>query len=241
MKIKKEDYIYLLHKTIYESTEFIEEIFNNGLKSWYGSSIDSTMWKVDKETLRETNLEEIIKNYLGDSENYNSVVVIKIPKEYMADRLHRTGQISTPIPLWKDNGDGTMYFTPHLIQGIYCKNIGKGITNTNFTPVCNPTGLKYSDEQINNMWALGQIEWVNYANKRKELTYSQLSRFDKERKTWDNIVEDYSDKFGSKPINRKFTLNNSDRKMLKIIKDKELKEMLKDNVNEGEKYKNNII
>lgn len=62
-------------------------------------------------------------------EDFNSVFLIKIPKEYLSCMPHRDGSVDIPMPLWKNTGDGNSVFCPHLIQGVYNKNINQGITN----------------------------------------------------------------------------------------------------------------
>lgn len=101
MSLKQEDYIYYLHKTSTDDPDIIEDIFNNGLKSWYGYSMHSILAPIDTETLQKVGLEQVIMNYLGDSEDYNSVVVVKMPKEYMTSIVHRDGKVNPPFQFGK--------------------------------------------------------------------------------------------------------------------------------------------
>ena len=118
MGLKQEDYIYYLHKTSTDDPAVIEEIFNNGLKSWYDYSMHSTLAPINEEDLQKNGLQQCVMTYLGDSEDYNSVIVVKMPKDYMTAIVHRDGKVNPPVPVWKTNDDGTTSFTPHLIQGI---------------------------------------------------------------------------------------------------------------------------
>lgn len=214
MGMKQEDYIYLLHKTSEESPEFIEDIFNNGLKSSYDYSIHSTLAEIKETDLQQFGLEQCIMNYLGDSEDYNSVVVVKIPKEYMLSAIHRGGKINPPVPFWKSNDDRTTSFTPHLIQGIYCKRVSKSFTNPNFSPVYDPTGLKYSDEQINNMWSYNLDNWITFANSRKNVDYGTLCQIDKQKQNWDRVIKYYSDMYGIQPTSAHYTMSDDDVELL---------------------------
>ena len=65
-KISNDDYIYLLHKTAGEDPNFIEEVFNNGLRSWYDTSIHSTLAEISAEDIQKFGLESVMKNYLGN-------------------------------------------------------------------------------------------------------------------------------------------------------------------------------
>lgn len=49
--MSKIEYNYYLHKTANEEPDIIADIFNNGLQSRYGLSIESTLWKVEKKIL----------------------------------------------------------------------------------------------------------------------------------------------------------------------------------------------
>lgn len=195
--MEKHDFLYLLHGTINDSPELLEDIFNNGLKSWYQTSLYSTMTPISNEDIENVGLETLMKNYVKGE--FKSVFLIKIPKEYMSQRLHRNGQIDPPVPVWKSNDDGTTTFTPHLVQGVYNKTTDLFITNPNFSLVFDPSGLKYSEEQINNLWSLNQLEWINFAKERENLTFNQLFQSDRNKETWNNIIHEYCEKFGVKP------------------------------------------
>ena len=52
--MEKTDFYYYLHKTKITDSAMIEDIFNNGLTSWYGTSIHSTIYPID-EKLKDTN------------------------------------------------------------------------------------------------------------------------------------------------------------------------------------------
>ena len=219
MSLKQEDYIYYLHKTSTDDPAVIEDIFNNGLKSWYGYSMHSTLAPIDTETLQKVGLEQVIMNYLGDSEDYNSVIVVKMPKDYMTAIVHRDGKVNPPVPVWKSNDDGTTSFTPQLIQGIYCKRVNKSFSNPNFSPVYDPTGLKYSDEQINYMWS-GQLEnWVSFAKSRTNLDYQTLCRTDNQNQNWTRLIQHYSNKFGVNPINPTvYSMSEADVQLLNSVR-----------------------
>ena len=187
------EYIYLVHSTEFESGELIEDVFNSGLKSWYGYSIHSTMEEVDENVINNRKLEEFMKSCV--SGQYKTVFLIKIPKDYMGLVLHRDGHIDPPIPFFKDEEDYTV-FTPHLIQGCYNKTTGLFVTNPNFSPIFDPTGLKFSDEQLNIFWSLNRFSTIKFAEGRKKLSSNELRKFDIENNTWKTIMKNYGMKYG---------------------------------------------
>ena len=75
--MSKIEYNYYLHKTGHEEPDVIADIFNNGLQSRYGLSIESTLAKIDKKDIETRGLGVLMKEYLGDSEYYNTVFLIK--------------------------------------------------------------------------------------------------------------------------------------------------------------------
>lgn len=202
MNAEQRQYMYLLHGTSDESPETLEDIFNNGLKSYRGNSMYSTMTPITHKQIEEFGLEYIIKNYT--SGNFKTTFLIKVPVSYMATVIHRHGNIDSPLPLWKPTGQKDYYnrdisiFTPHLIQGAYNATTDTFITNTNYSPVFDPSGYQYSDEQIMNLANLGRMDWYNYAKERNKFTFKQLYGIDKQRSTFDNLVRHYEVKLGRK-------------------------------------------
>ena len=124
--MERDEFYYYLHKTKLGNSgpEIIESLFNEGLKSRYHFSINSTMARVN-----EHGLEHEIKSYLGQDEEYDSVVVIKIPKKYFGDIIHRNGKIDPAVPMFREyyeeGYNWNSIFTPKLIQGVYCRDINK--------------------------------------------------------------------------------------------------------------------
>ena len=187
------EYKYFIHCTEFESGDLIEDVFNSGLKSWYGHSIHSTMQELNDEDINNKKLEEVMKNATGGQ--YKTVFLIKIPKDYMGLVLHHDGHMDPPIPFFKDEDEYTV-FTPHLIQGCYNKTTGLFITNPNYSPIFDPNGLNFSDEQVNNFFALNKIKTVQFSNNRKKLSSEELRKFDIENNTWRKIMSDYGKKYG---------------------------------------------
>lgn len=198
-----EDFYYYLHLSKTDSPEDIESFFNNGLKSAYYYSLHSTLSRVDENDLKQFGLEKIILNCLNNTDTYKSVVVVKIPKRYFSDKMHRDGKFDIAIPMFREyQEDGAKWnaiFTPKLIQGIYCKNIDKSFTNPNFCPVFDPSGNQFSDEQITNFDFQNNVEWRKFANDRKKCPFQQLYSGDTIQHTWDNIVSHYSKLYGIAP------------------------------------------
>lgn len=210
--MEKTDFYYYLHKTKVDSSNMIEDIFNNGLTSWYGTSIHSTLAPIDEKDLEQFGLDSMMKKYLGNDEEYNSVFLFKIPKKYMTDRIHRDGKIDPPVPFIKQNDDDTVVLISSIIQGVYCRDINKSYTNPNFSPVFNPTGLKYSDEQLQNLWGLNLNNWIQFAKSRENASYDELSVIDSKANNWERVIQYYSSIYGeSIKSNQEFTVPEIDK------------------------------
>lgn len=212
--MEKTDFYYYLHKARITDSNVIEDIFNNGLTSWYGTNMHSTIYPIDDKTIEQCGLDNVMKNYLGNGDEYNSVFLFKIPKKYMADRVHRNGKIDPPVPFLKQNEDGTISIVSSVIQGVYCRDLNKSFTNPNFSPVFDPMGLKYSDEQIRNFWALNLTTWVEFAKSRANSSYNELCTFDKKNHNWDRVIQFYSSIYGGtiKP-NQRYVMSDEDKNL----------------------------
>ena len=201
--INSNDYYYYLHKTLISSPETIESLFNEGLKSRYHYNINSTLARVNEEDLKNNGLSNEIMGYLGLGDQYNAVVIVKIPKRYFRDVIHRDGKMDPAVPLFREyleeGWDWNSLFTPKLIQGVYCRDINKSFTNPNFSPVFDPSGCQYSDEQLYHFWSFNSADWVNFAKTRRNSSFEQLYTSDKTSKTWDSLISHYSQLYNVKP------------------------------------------
>lgn len=201
--ISQNDYYYYLHKTNVSSPEKIESIFNEGLKSNYDYSIHSTLMPIDEETLKNIGLEQIVINYLGSSEDYNCVFVVKIPKRYMSCVMHRDGNVDPTMPLWRSlEGYDPMFstlFTPKLIQGVYCRDINKSFTNPNFNPVFDPSGSQVSDEQLSALASFNLYHLVASLKERRKIPFHILYSDDRNSNRWKPIIDYYSKLYGVIP------------------------------------------
>lgn len=212
--MKQKDFNYYLHKTKIIDSNMIEDIFNNGLTSWHGTSIHSTIFPVNNTEIERYGLDNVMKNYLGNGEEYDSVFLFKIPKRYMTDIIHRGGKIDPPVPFLKQNDDATISIISSVIQGVYCRDLNKSFTNPNFSPVFDPTGLKYSDEQIQNLWSLDLIDWIKFAKSRQNSSYKELCAIDQKTHNWDRVIQFYNLIYGEtiKP-NQRYVMSDEDKNL----------------------------
>lgn len=201
--MENKEFYYYLHKTQLSKSEMIESLFNDGLKSRYQYSIHSTLAKVEEETIKNNDIQNEIVSYLGNSEEYNAVVVVKIPKRYFRDTVHRNGKTDPAVPMFREYYEDGWYwnalFTPKLIQGVYCRDLNKSFTNPNFNPVFDPSGCQFSDEQISNFDSYNGNEWRNLAIARRKIPFQQLYADDKKNDTWNKIMSYYSQLYGVNP------------------------------------------
>ena len=195
------DYFYYLHKTPEaDYTKFFEIGLIDYDKTF---RIESTMEKVDENTLLHGGLEEVMKTFREGDAN---IFLIKIPKSYFPDRQHRDGSWDVPIPVFyerklKDKyGREGMYpvLIPNLVQGCYNKDKGF-ITNPDFCPVFDPSGLKFGYEQLQPMRNDGYFRYDDYM-KRNNADIRELYNYDKVNNTWEPFVEYYARKFNAEPV-----------------------------------------
>lgn len=191
------EYAYFLHGTANQSPETLEDIFNNGLilEGDTSLSLHSTLAPISDEDIKKQGLESIMQSY-SQLEDFNSVFLIKIPKEYLSCMPHRDGSVDIPMPLWKNTGNGSSVFCPHLIQGVYNKNINQGITNTNFCPIYNPNGMAYSWEQFNVFASYDRTDLMSEYKQRQLTSFVQQYASDNARGTFNQVVRYYQSKFG---------------------------------------------
>ena len=200
--MKNYDYLYYFHKSPVTDYKDIENIFNEGLKSWHGYSMGSMLWPVSEDVMNSVTLEEAVKSYCGDD---NTCFIIKIPKKYIATYYHRDGTVDCPIPIFKQT-DEKIYndsktvtiLTPHLIRGVYDGQNNTFISNPNYTPIYNPNGLQYADEQIDYFYSANALKWVQYAQDRRKFSYDQLKKIDDQRKTYDAHMQAYANVYPHK-------------------------------------------
>ncbi len=213
IKANKVEYVYYLHGTANQSPETLEDIFNNGLilEGDTALRLHSTLAPISKEEIQTRGLEDIMQSY-SQLEDFNSVFLIKIPKEYLSCKAHKDGSIDIPMPLWKNTGNGNSVLTPHLIQGVYNKHINLGITNPNYCPLYDPNGMAYSWEQFNIFASYDRTDLMCEYKQRQLTTFSQQYTTDIANGTFNKVMQYYQSKFGQLPQPQLF--NSSNYKML---------------------------
>lgn len=145
-------------------------------------------------------------------------MVVKIPKRYFRDIIHRDGKMDPAVPMFREyiqeGWDWNSLFTPKLIQGIYCRDITKSFTNPNFNPVYDPSGCQFSDEQIRNFETYNSYDWRNYGLARRNYKFDQLYMSDKQNKSWEQIINHYSQLYGVKPTKMvQYEMTNDDKEL----------------------------
>lgn len=194
------EFSYFFHGTTVNDSKLIDEIFNNGLLNYRGTSMLSTLWPVK---IGEGELAKKAKEYCGTKGN--AVFVIKIPKYYLTPKVV-DGQIKQiPLPIWKKvdiNGEhGDIYqLTPELIYGVYLDDPDSFRFNNNYSPVHNPDGLHYSNEQIDYLLDHDALYMYNLAINRNDKTYNELKTIDQIENNWENATKQYSEHFGVKEV-----------------------------------------
>lgn len=174
------NYIYLLHGSRNSGKDFVDKVFQEGIKSEYGYSIQSTLAKLDGDF--DLN-DEIIK-YASIHEG--TVFVARIPKEYFPTGefvRHSDGSIDfnkcRPVFRKPSKNSQFIYFTPELIIGAYDYASNKAIDNPNYNEKFNARGLQYSEEVTKSLLYNHCKEEYTEATARRELSYSDLCTLDK--------------------------------------------------------------
>lgn len=197
IKAKEIEYAYYLHGTANESPEVIEDVFNNGLilEGDTALRLHSTLAPISEEAMKTRNLGDIMHEY-SQLEDFNSVFLIKIPKEYLSCKPHRDGSVDIPMPLWKNIDAGKSVLTPHLIQGVYNRHIDRGISNPNFSPLYNPNGMAYSIEQFYSFSSYNRTDLMAEYKQRQFTSFSQQYANDNASGTFNQVIRYYQSKFG---------------------------------------------
>ncbi len=179
-------YVYRMDK----NTD-IEEIFNNGIVFGEENLLQHNILS----DVYEYGLNNALRIY-SDNHGCNDLIVIKIPSYYMG-WIHRDNSLEPFVPLFKCFYDSKTGFEvrnliPSLICGVYKNN--QYIENENYNPLYDPSGLQFSDRQINTMYRYRCFDAYMEAMCRNEYTYEVLKRKDEETSRWDRIIRHYNRK-----------------------------------------------
>ena len=194
--MNNDEFAYFFHGTTVTDLSLINEIFDNGLINYRGNDILSTMWPIK---INDGELGRKMKEYAGTKGN--AVFVIKIPKYYLTPRTLYGQLQQIPLPIWKrlssfgERGEISQ-LSPELIHGVYLTNNDSFIPNPNYSPVHNPTGLQFDNQQIEYLLNNGVMNMYQFAVDRKNISFEELSKKDNIAHNWDNSLAQYSQHFG---------------------------------------------
>ena len=195
--MNNEEFVYFFHGTTMTDPALVDEMFNNGLISYRGNNMSSTMTKTNVEDGElATKLKEYKKIQGG-----NVVFVIKIPKYYLTPKVQNDQLMQIPLPIWKkistsgEKGD-VCQLSPELVYGVYISQNDSFIQNPNYLPVHNPDGLQFDVSQIEYMRNYVDEKWIQFANDRNNYMYNDLQIQDQNQQTWNDAVIQYKQHFG---------------------------------------------
>ena len=94
-----------------------------------------------------------------------------------------------------DHGDISQ-LSPELVYGVYFAENDSFMQNPNYSPVHNPTGLQFDNQQIEFLLNNGVMGMYNFAVGRKDKSFEELTQADDIAHNWDNALSQYSDHFG---------------------------------------------
>jgi len=191
-----EEFAYFLHGTSVMDSSLITETFTNGLLNYRGNDMLSTMWPI---RVQEGELGNKVKEYSGTKGN--AVFVIKIPKYYLTPRTSNGQLQQIPLPIWKhisnsgEHGEISQ-LSPELIYGVYLSDNESFLQNPNYSPVHDPSGLQFDNQQIQFLLNEGIEGWYNFALNRNQKSFEELHQKDIANQTWGNAIQQYNQHFG---------------------------------------------
>lgn len=193
--MNNDEYSYFFHGTTIKDSSLINEIFDNGLINYRGNDMLSTMWPMK---ISSGELGQKMKEYAGTKGN--AVFVIKIPKYYLTPRTSNGKLQQIPLPIWKPLSSSGKHgeisqLSPELVYGVYLAENDSFILNPNFSPVHNPTGLQFDNQQVEYLLNNGVMNMYDFAVDRKDKSFEELSQKDNVAHNWDNVLAQYSEHF----------------------------------------------
>ncbi len=193
--MNNDEFSYFFHGTTITDSSLINEIFDNGLINYRGNDMLSTMWPMK---VSDGELGQKMKEYVGTKGN--AVFVIKIPKYYLTPRTLNGQLQQIPLPIWKplqNSGEHgkISQLSSELIFGVYLAENDSFIPNPTFSPVHNPTGLQFDNQQIEYLLNNGIMNMYNFAVDRKNKSFEELTQRDNVAHIWDNALAQYSAHF----------------------------------------------
>ena len=195
--MNNDEFVYFFHGTTMSDPSLIDEMFNNGLISYRGNNMSSTMTKTNINNGELASKMKEYKNIQGG----NAIFVIKIPKYYLTPKTSNGQLQQIPLPIWKkvstsgEKGD-VCQLSPELIYGVYLSQNDSFVHNSNYTPVHNPDGLQFDISQIDHLNNYADEKWIKFANDRNNYMYNELQQRDQEQQIWSNATMQYKQHFG---------------------------------------------
>ena len=207
---ENEQYIYFLcPKSVSEEdltneqlAARVKNIFTAGLIVDDGLTLEESFVKVREGMVEECDggIEEVIQKFLAVNPNVDWVSVVKVPKQYLAVEKFELeeGQVGMDLPLpicvKKKDESGAIRtgVTKSLIDGIYCNRFDGYLQNTNYNPAIDPSGLFYTEEQLEAMKDIGNNEWYQFVSDRNNRDDSYtLREEEKGNNFWEQYIEEY--------------------------------------------------
>lgn len=187
-----DQYYYILSGTkIGYSMDNVEELFNIGLPSYDNRLLTSETYLISQNEIDNMSLDKIIKNYVNNT-GYLGASLLKIPKCFI-DCKRFSDTFEAPIPLITEN-NGTKYLPGHFIEEIYDPSIDQFVKNPNYCPIFDVSGMKYSEEQMENIINMRHMEMLTFAQERQKASFNELLIFDKKQHTFDGSLKFYKEK-----------------------------------------------
>ncbi|HHX33389.1 MAG TPA: hypothetical protein GX713_04115 [Mollicutes bacterium] len=195
------EYCYYLYKVEKYNSKELESIFEEGIISYKGCSIDSLMVRADEFSLEK----------LKEINGYEAIYVIKIPKCFMEPLIKNSQIEERPIPIWlpitkKENNDTIVARLPkEYVYGIYLKENDAFCENYNHFYIHDPAGYEFDEAQVKYFFEQKCLSWHKYAKVRSGRSTEYLYNSDVKNEVWKEAKEEYNELF-NKEISKKNNL-----------------------------------
>ena len=184
-------YVYYLYGTYYMNCNAVNAIFNEGIVSFSGPSIEKCMIKLGDNM---GSIEEVTNNY-----GFECVFIIKIPEMFLYPKITDGVLNQVPVPMWEEKG-GADIFKSSIIHGAYSAKDQEYFINEFYNEVYNPNGLQFDREQVKYFCLMNMQRWIKFDKYRRKKDYNELLKIDRTKTIWKDAITQYTSYYNRKCI-----------------------------------------
>lgn len=157
-------------------------------------------------------IKEVVENFRKANPQNDFITVLKIPKQYLALEQYtlENGQVGMDFPLpffvkkQDNNGNMKIGITKSLVSGIYCDRLeGDFYENPNYNPAIDPSGLYYTEEQMQAILQIGGQDMYDFVKDRNQAPNGYtLREQERTEELWLEKMQDYAQVYTANPTNK---------------------------------------